>query len=405
MKFCETLRYSLREKYFPGRITAERKICVHLYNLCHLCAKNNHPNGNPLPYGMNENSQLICVLLHISFNTDIMSRLKEKTAVIGGGSWATAIVKILTSNLSTVGWWVREPEIEEGIKKKGRNPLYLRPVLLNKKQIQISTNLKEIVSEADTIILAVPSAYIYGTLSTLEKKCLQDKNIVSAIKGIVPERMQTVSSYIFNSFDVPEKRFCVISGPSHAEEIASEKLTYLTSGSSDVQLADTVADLFRNQYVKVHTSSDMQGIEFSIVLKNIYALAGGILRGTGAGDNLSAVFNTNCLNEMVHFIETLFPNTNRNVFTAPYLGDFLVTAYSQYSRNRSFGMMIGQGYSVRAAQLEMEMVAEGFHAVRCIHELNLTYKANIPIIETVYRILYENAPLKKETQNILNTMK
>ena len=334
-----------------------------------------------------------------------MEQYQQKVAVIGGGSWATAIVKILSSNLPCVYWWVREPEIEEGIKTKGRNPLYLSSVLLNNKRIRISTNLKNIIFKADTLVLVTPSAYLYSTLSELTSEQLRTKNVVSAIKGIVPERMETISSYMGNVFHVPLNQFCVISGPSHAEEIASERLTFLTSGSSNLELAEYIACMFTTPYVQARTSSDIQGIEFSIILKNIYALAGGILRGTGAGDNLLAVFNTNCINEMVHFIQSIFPNNDRNIFTAPYLGDFLVTAYSQFSRNRSFGIMIGKGYSVRTAQLEMKMVAEGFHAVRCIHELNLKYKVDIPIIESVYRILYENTSLKSEIQKMFQNMK
>jgi glycerol-3-phosphate dehydrogenase (NAD(P)+) len=333
------------------------------------------------------------------------SHSRHKVAIIGGGSWATAIVKILTANLQTVYWWVREPEIEEGVKIEGRNPLYLSSVLLNSKQIRISTDLSNIISKANVLILVTPSAFLYSTLSAVNKKNMQKKYVVSAIKGIVPERMETISSYITKHFGVSGERFSIISGPSHAEEIASEKLTYLTSASSDLEFAKYLASIFSTNYVRVHTSSDVQGIEFSVVLKNIYALAGGLLRGINVGDNLLAVFNTNCLNEMVHFIESIFPNQNRSIFTAPYLGDFLVTAYSQYSRNRSFGMMIGEGYSVRTAQLEMKMVAEGFHAVRCIHELNMNYKVDIPIIETVYRILYENAPLKPEIQRLFKQMK
>ncbi len=329
-----------------------------------------------------------------------MNHINKKIAVIGGGSWATAIVKILATNLSHVYWWVRETEIEEGINTNGRNPLYLSSILFNNKKIRISTDLRKIVSKADVLVLVTPSAYLYSTLSVLSSECFQDKSIVSAIKGIVPEQMKPISEYIKDNFSVPADRFCVISGPSHAEEIAGERLTYLTSGSSNPDLAEFVAQIFSTNYVKVRTSSDMQGIEFSIVLKNIYALGGGILRGTGAGDNLIAVFNTNCMNEMVHFIESVLPNSDRNVFTAPYIGDFLVTAYSQFSRNRSFGIMIGKGYSVRTAQLEMKMVAEGYHAVKCIHELNLTYGVNIPIIESVYRILYENASLKLEIQRL-----
>ena len=329
-----------------------------------------------------------------------MNHINKKIAVIGGGSWATAIVKILETNLSHVYWWVREIEIEEGVKANGRNPLYLSSVLLNNKKIRISTNLKKVISKADVLVLVTPSAFLYSTLSELSSKHFQNKSVVSAIKGIVPEQMKPISDYMEEIFGVSADRFCVISGPSHAEEIASERLTYLTSGSSNPDLAEFVAQIFSTNYVKVRTSSDMQGIEFSIVLKNIYALGGGILRGTGAGDNLMAVFNTNCMNEMVHFIESVLPNSDRNVFTAPYIGDFLVTAYSQFSRNRSFGIMIGKGYAVRTAQLEMKMVAEGYHAAKCIHELNLVYGVNIPIIESVYRILYENASLKLEIQKL-----
>ena len=334
-----------------------------------------------------------------------MDNSKHRVAVIGGGSWATAIVKILTTNLSSVYWWVREAEIEEGIKKEGRNPLYLSSVLLKNRHIHISTDLEHVVSKADTLILVTPSTFLYSTLSGLTEKHFQDKNVVSAIKGIVPEKMQTISSYITDTFKITKEQFGVISGPSHAEEIASEKLTFLTSGSTNSSLANYVAEIFSTNFVKVCTSSDMQGIEFSIILKNIYALAGGILRGIGVGDNLIAVFNTNCLNEMVHFISTIFPDENRNIFTSPYLGDFLVTAYSQYSRNRSFGLMIGQGYAVRTVQLEMKMVAEGFHAIRCIHELNKEYKVDIPIIESVYQILYKNIPLKLEIQRLLEMLK
>jgi len=330
---------------------------------------------------------------------------EKKVAVIGSGSWATAIVKILLSNLSPVYWWVRESEIEEGVQNKGRNPLYLSSALLDNKKIHISTDLKHIVSQADTIILVVPSAYLFATLSELQPEDFQGKNLISAIKGLVPERMNSISSYMINDFKLTTDRLGVICGPSHAEEIASERLTYLASASANLALAEETANFFRCNYVKVHVSNDMEGIEFSVVLKNIYALAAGIFRGIGYGDNLLALFNTNCLNEMACFIESVFPNADRNLFTAPYLGDFLVTAYSQFSRNRSFGVMIGNGYSVRTAQLEMKMIAEGYYAVRCIHEMNLKHKVNIPIAEAVYRILYENASPKMEIVKLLEGMR
>ena len=330
--------------------------------------------------------------------------MKQEIAVIGGGSWATAIVKILLNNLSSVYWWVRESEIEEGVQNKGRNPLYLSSALLDSKKIHISTDLKYIVSQADTIILVVPSAYLFSTLSVLQAEDFQGKNVISAIKGLVPERMNTISSYMMNDFKLTTDRLGVICGPSHAEEIAAERLTYLASASENLKLAEETADSFRCNYVRVRVSNDMEGIEFSVVLKNIYALTAGIFRGIGYGDNLLALFNANSLNEMAHFIESVFPNSDRNIFTAPYLGDFLVTAYSQFSRNRSFGVMIGNGYSVRTAQLEMKMIAEGYYAVRSIHEMNLKYKVDIPIAEAVYRILYENASPKIEIAKLLEGM-
>ena len=330
---------------------------------------------------------------------------KAKVAVIGSGSWATAIVKILLNNLSTVYWWVREQEIEEGVQNKGRNPLYLSSALLDKKKIEVSTDLKYIVSQADTIILVVPSAYLFSTLSDLQAEDFQNKNVISAIKGLVPERMNSISSYMMNDFNLTADRLGVICGPSHAEEIASERLTYLASGSANLKLAEEVANYFSCNYVRVHVSNDMEGIEFSVVLKNIYALAAGIFRGIGYGDNLLALFNTNCINEMAHFIESIFPNSQRNLFTAPYLGDFLVTAYSQFSRNRAFGIMIGNGYSVRTAQLEMKMIAEGYYATRSIHEINVKHNLNIPIAEAVYRILYENASPKIEIPKLLEGMR
>jgi len=327
-----------------------------------------------------------------------------KVAVIGSGSWATAIVKILLNNLSTVHWWVREKEVEEGIKTRGRNPLYLSSALLDSQKIHISTDLKQIIPHADVIILVVPSAYLFDTLSELQPSDFQGKSVISAIKGLVPERMGSISSYLMNDFKLPADRLGVICGPSHAEEIASEKLTYLASASPNLALAEEVANYFNCNYVRVQISNDMKGIEFAVVLKNIYALAVGIFRGIGYGDNLLALFNTNCFNEMTHFISTLFPNAERNVFTAPYLGDFLVTAYSQFSRNRSFGIMIGNGYSVRTAQMEMKMIAEGYYAVRSIHERNTQYNIHIPIAEAVYRILYENASAKMEVVKLLEDM-
>ncbi|MGI6292471.1 MAG: NAD(P)H-dependent glycerol-3-phosphate dehydrogenase [Bacteroidales bacterium] len=334
-----------------------------------------------------------------------MNVVKPKIAVIGSGTWATAIVKILTDNLPSIYWWVREPEIVESVQSTGRNPLYLSSVTLNPKQVKISSDLKKTVSKADILVLVVPSAYLHNTLSELSIQDLKNKYIVSAIKGIVPERMEFISSYLMHYYNIPSDNLGIISGPSHAEEVAWKKTTYLTAASLNADFAQQIADLFNNDYVHVNTSEDIFGIEFSVVLKNIYALAAGIFRGMAAGDNLLALFNVNCINEMINFVNTVYPNKDRNFYTAPYLGDFLVTTYSQHSRNRSFGIMIGRGYSVRTAQLEMKMVAEGYYATRCIYEMNMNYKATIPIIDAVYGILYKKASFRQEMYNLLNSMK
>lgn len=333
-------------------------------------------------------------------------RPQRKVAVLGGGSWATAIVKILSSNTNRVFWWVREPEIIEGIRSFGHNPLYLNEAELNPRRITISNNLKQIVGKADIIVLVIPSAYVFKTLSEMPKKLFEGKSLISATKGLVPETMESVTTYMRHAFGLPEDQLGIIVGPSHAEEIARERLTYLTSASANQELAEDVANLFRNRYVIVNLSQDMPGIEMSVILKNIYALAAGIFRGLGAGDNLLAVFNTNCTREMVRILRNLYPMVDRKMSTSPYLGDFLVTTYSQYSRNRNFGFMIGKGYSVPSILMEMKMVAEGYTAVRCMHHLNETeYHLDTPILTTTYRILYEKYPVTTAIHQLLAYLK
>jgi glycerol-3-phosphate dehydrogenase (NAD(P)+) len=283
--------------------------------------------------------------------------------------------------------------------------MYLSSVAIDPKHVKVSNDLVKTVSKADIIIMVIPSAYLHRTISDLEPKHFENKSIISAIKGIVPERMEFITDYLINHFHVDPQQLGVISGPSHAEEIAWRKLTFLTSASLNPELAAEVADYFNCDYVRTNVSDDIFGIECSVVLKNIYALAAGIFRGMGAGDNLLALFNTNCINEMIHFISSIHPDKDRNFYTAPYLGDFLVTTYSQHSRNRAFGVMIGQGYSIRTAQLEMKMVAEGYYATRCIHEINMKYKINTPIINAVFSILYEKAMFRQEMYNLLKSMK
>lgn len=329
-----------------------------------------------------------------------------KLAVLGGGSWATAIVKILSSNLRRVYWWVREPEIVEGVRSSGHNPLYLSEAKLNSKKISVSNNLKQIIKKADVIIVVIPSAFVYGSLNKLPKTIFSGKIVISATKGMIPESNESITGFMHNFFGIPSKQLGIIVGPSHAEEIARERLTYLTSASENQELSEKIANLFRCRYVVVNLSDDMNGIETCVTLKNIYALSAGIFRGLGAGDNLLAVFNANCIKEILTIIECMYPKEKRSINSSPYLGDFLVTTYSQYSRNRNFGFMIGKGYSTRVVQIEMKMIAEGYSAVSCIYKLNKEkLNLNIPILTATYNILYEKAAVKTTIHRLLEQLK
>lgn len=319
-----------------------------------------------------------------------VGKTKQRVAVIGGGSWATAIVKILSdSGLPKVYWWVREPEIVEGVKSQGRNPMYLSSVQINPKKVVISNHLARIIARCEYIVLVTPSAFLHETLKPLKKSRIYKKKIIIAVKGIVPESMQIVTDYLNSEFKVPFQNLAIITGPSHAEEIAQEKYTFLTSASENSELADFVASMFHCRYVKVTVSRDILGAEYATVLKNIYALGAGIYSGMGYGDNFIAAYIANSLKEMHRFVSVVYPN-NRHIEDSVYLGDLLVTSYSHFSRNRRFGNMIGRGFSVKTTQMEMNMVAEGYYASRCIHEINKNHCVNIPIVETIYGILYED---------------
>lgn len=328
------------------------------------------------------------------------TRLRYRVAVIGGGSWATAIIKILTENLEHIHWWVREEEIVEGITKFGHNPLYLSSVYINPADVIISTDIRKVVARADYVVIVSPSAFIHQTLAPLKKSKLNRKKIINAVKGIIPETMQLITDYLVSEFNVPMSNLSLISGPSHAEEIARERFTYLTAASENRELAETVAKFFTNRYVKAVTSTDIMGAEIAIVLKNIYALGAGIYSGLGYGDNFIAAYMANCVKEMDKFVTELYPNPDRKIADSVYLGDLLVTAYSSFSRNRLFGNMIGHGLSVRIAQMEMNMIAEGYYACRCIHEINKLYDVYIPIAEAIYGVLYEGHNVQSEMKRI-----
>lgn len=313
---------------------------------------------------------------------------KSKIAVIGGGSWATAIVKILGNNINQVNWWVRSQETAEHIKKYKHNPNYLSSVEFEAGKLFVSTDLKEIVLQSEVVILAVPSAFLKEALRTVESKDFKNKIVFSAIKGIVPEHNLIVAEFINQIFQVPLENIGVITGPCHAEEVAMEKLSYLTVASQDASNAEFLASNLACRYIKTTVSDDIYGTEYSAVLKNVFAIASGVCHGLGYGDNFQAVLISNAIQEIKRFVDKVHP-IERDIKSSAYLGDLMVTAYSQFSRNRTFGNMIGKGYSVKTAQMEMNMIAEGYYGVKCVYEINKEYKVDMPITDSVYRILYE----------------
>lgn len=314
-------------------------------------------------------------------------------AVIGGGSWATAIVKILTENNDYVGWWMRNPETVLEIKRTHSNPRYLSGVELATEKIDLDTDINHIVEQATHIVFAVPSAFLKDALTGL-KVPLENKIIFSAIKGIVPDENEIVGEFFIKHYGVPENQIGVITGPCHAEEVALERLSYLTIAGQDPQQATFMANRLRCDFINTTTTDDIYGTEYAAVLKNIYALAAGIYHGLGYGDNFQAVLVSNAIREMKKFMKAVHP-LKRDINHSAYLGDLLVTAYSQFSRNRMFGNMIGKGYTVRSAQLEMNMIAEGYYATKLIRLVRKEYEVKMPIANAVYKVLYEGKSPKK----------
>lgn len=314
----------------------------------------------------------------------------NKIAIVGGGSWATAIVKMLNDNLleKEVFWWMRNQEAVEYIRKYRHNPTYLSSVELKVKPEHVFFDLKSAIANAEMVLLNVPAAFLKESFLGITAEDLKGKKIISAIKGIVPDENQIIASFIHETYQIPLNDIIVISGPCHAEEVALEKLSYLTIASQNEELAENFASLIRNRYIKTNISDDIYGTEYAAVLKNIYAVASGICHGIGYGDNFQAVLISNAIREISRFVNTIHP-IERDIKESAYLGDLLVTSYSQFSRNRTFGNMIGKGYTVISAQLEMNMVAEGYYAVKCIHEINKKYKVHMPISRAAYAILYE----------------
>jgi glycerol-3-phosphate dehydrogenase (NAD(P)+) len=325
-------------------------------------------------------------------------------AVLGGGSWATAIVKMLTENLSNVIWYMRSSEAIAFIKKEKHNPNYLTSVEFNLQQLTLTDSIDEAAKEADILIFAIPSAFLESELQKLSVS-LKDKIIFSAIKGIVPETGKIVGEHFHEKYQIPLENIGVITGPCHAEEVALERLSYLTIASADKAKAKIVASHLNSDYIKTKISDDIIGTEYAAMLKNIYALAAGIAHGLGYGDNFQSVLMSNAIREMKRYIKRVH-KMKRNINNSAYLGDLLVTGYSTFSRNRMFGNMIGKGYTVKSAMMEMNMVAEGYYATKSAYELKSTFKSKVrtPIIDAVYDVLYQKENARKTFKNLADQL-
>ena len=331
--------------------------------------------------------------------------MDHRFGIIGSGSWATALVKILTDNNQRVNWWIRNSPIIEQIKKRRHNPHYLSSAYFDVSLLSMSDDINRIIDQSDILVLAVPSAYIKQVLANVPASTLQNKKILSAIKGLVPQQDLLLNEYLLKEFNFSIENYFAVLGPCHAEEVAAEKLSYLTFSGVDVATTQQIAACFKTDYINTITNHDILGVQYAAVLKNIYALGAGIAHGLEYGDNFLSVYIANSADEMAGFLRSVGvehivvgehhhtdPYTLKkdiNYAASVYLGDLLVTCYSPYSRNRTFGTMIGKRYTVQSAQLEMNMVAEGYNASKCIYNINKKIKSDLPIAETVYKILWE----------------
>jgi len=336
--------------------------------------------------------------------------------IIGSGSWATALAKILTDKKHSINWWIRNADSISYIQQYHHNPHYLRSAGLDISLLYMSASIKEVIAKSDVLVIAVPSAYIEESLVSLKPEDWRGKKVISAIKGLLPEKNILLNYYLKEKFNLSLENYFAVLGPCHAEEVAEEKLSYLTFSGTDITTASEIASHFSNNYISTIVNHDILGVQFAAVLKNIYALGAGIAHGLDYGDNFLSVFIANAADEMAGFLKKFGaehitvgehdgedPITHRktpNYAASVYLGDLLVTCYSLHSRNRTFGNMIGKGYSVQSAQLELNMVAEGFNAAKCIYKINKSVDAAIPIAEAVYKILWENVKAKDAFKRI-----
>jgi glycerol-3-phosphate dehydrogenase (NAD(P)+) len=327
--------------------------------------------------------------------------------ILGSGSWATALAKILTNSEEPIYWWVRNEETIAQLRQRRHNPHYLKNAFFNTSLLQLSSNINYVIDACDVLVVVIPSSYVHQSLSALNKDVFKKKKIVSAIKGILPEKNQLLNEYLEENFNVALKDYFTLLGPCHAEEVASEKLSYLTFSGLDIMATEEIAACFNTEFIKTLVNPDILGVQYAAVLKNIYAMGAGIAHGLEYGDNFLIVYIANAANEMVRFLREVKHEESSailNYAASVYLGDLLVTCYSLYSRNRMLGNMIGKGYSVKAAQLELGMVAEGYNASRCVHKTNEELKVNIPVADIIYNILWEQLPPAEGFEKIENLL-
>lgn len=330
--------------------------------------------------------------------SSVMNIKTDRVGILGSGSWATAIAKMLLENVSQVNWFFRKKDTIEQFLELGSNPRYLQSVEFDVSRIKFYNNPNDLIRDSEIIVMAVPSAFLPDILKR-SKKNLSYKYILSGIKGIVSKENMLVAEYLHQNFKVPLDNIGVIAGPCHAEEVALEKLSYLTVACIDEAKAARFARLIHCGYIHTSISDDIYGTEYTSVMKNIIAIGAGVAHGLRYGDNFQATLVSNAIQEVKRFVDTVHP-IKRDIMDSAYLGDLMVTVYSQFSRNRMLGTMIGKGYSVKNAFIDMNMVAEGYYASRSIHEVNKKYQVNLPICEAVYRILYENVPPKNEIRQL-----
>lgn len=313
--------------------------------------------------------------------------------IVGAGSWATALCKIFSDAGFDVVWWFHREEDVLQFRETGHNPRYLSDVDFSGKPVRAEVRLDAAIREAAMVLIAVPSAYVASVLEDLPADLFHEKKVITSVKGILPDELMLVTDYLISRFHLNKDQIAVIGGPCHAEEVALEKQSYLTVASSNAELAGFLKEKMKSRFISVKVSSDPEGVEWAAVLKNVYAIACGVCHGQGYGDNFQAVLVSNAMQEMQLFLDAYLPG-KRNTLESAYLGDLLVTAYSTFSRNRTFGNMVGRGYTIRAAQVELGMVAEGFYAIRALHKMKEKLQLKLPIAEAMHSVMYENVPVK-----------